>query len=390
MSKRAANNDKLFTIFLRGLPYFFIFCLLLSLMLVTLGSEAMAEAASSSDDALPEYSIQLSGSGSSSDCSSVILSGSTVTITEAGSYIVNGTLSDGQLRVDTDKDSKVRLILNGVTISNANTAAIYVVSADKVVLNLAEGTQNALSTEGSFVQTDENKVDAVIFSKDDLTVSGSGSLTVTSPSGHGIVSKDDLKIKSGPVTVTSGRKALSVNDTLTVEDGTLTLKAGTEGMESTYVLINGGNISIEAGDDGINATWSSDTLSPLVEINGGSINIVMGQGDTDGIDSNGDLIITGGTIDITGNSCFDCDGKITFTGGTVITNGQQVDTIPNQMMGGFGGRGGMGHGGFGDENGNGFGMQEGSGDFGNAPGGMGPGGQRGHGGFGGGAPAGGW
>ena len=332
--------------FLRGLPFLLTLVLFLSLMLTMVGSEALAEAgqAETEEEDLPEYSITLNNAQSSSSCSSVIFSGSTVTITQAGSYTLTGSLSDGQILVDAGKESKVRLILDGVSITSSDSAAIYVRSADKVVVSLKEGTSSTLSNGGSFVQTDENNVDAVLFSKDDLTIKGDGSLTVSSPGGHGIVGKDDLKIKSGTISVTAARKALSANDTLTVENGVLTLYAGTEGMEASNVIISGGSVSVQAGDDGINATWISDTTRPAVEINGGALTIVMGAGDTDGIDSNGDLAITGGTIDITGNSSFDIDGSVTFTGGTVIVNGQQVDTIPNQMMGG-GGFGGMGRGG---------------------------------------------
>ena len=334
--------------FLRGLPFLLTLVLFLSLMLTMVGSEALAEAgqAETEEEDLPEYSITLNNAQSSSSCSSVIFSGSTVTITQAGSYTLTGSLSDGQILVDAGKESKVRLILDGVSITSSDSAAIYVRSADKVVVSLKEGTSSTLSNGGSFVQTDENNVDAVLFSKDDLTIKGDGSLTVSSPGGHGIVGKDDLKIKSGTISVTAARKALSANDTLTVENGVLTLYAGTEGMEASNVIISGGSVSVQAGDDGINATWISDTTRPAVEINGGALTIVMGAGDTDGIDSNGDLAITGGTIDITGNSSFDIDGSVTFTGGTVIVNGQQVDTIPNQMMGmgGFGGMGGMGRG----------------------------------------------
>ena len=110
-------------------------------------------------------------------------------------------------------------------------------------------------------------------------------------------------------------------------------------MESTYIQINDGTINIYATDDGINAARKSSAYTPTVEINGGEITVEVGPGDTDGIDTNGNLIITGGIISVTGNSTFDVDGSVTFTGGTVIVNGQQVDTIPNQMMGG---RGGMG------------------------------------------------
>ena len=378
-----SNNKASGPVLLRGLPFLLTLVLFLSLMLTMVGPEAQAEAGQveTEDEDLPEYCITLSDAQSSSSCSSVIFSGSTVTITQAGSYTLTGSLSDGQILVDAGNENKVRLILNGVSITSSDSAAIYVRSADKVVISLMDGTSSTLSNGGNFVQTDENNVDAVIFSKDDLTLKGSGFLTISSPAGHGIVGKDDLKIKSGTLSITAARKTLSANDTLTVDDGVLTLNAGTEGMEASNVVLNGGSISLQAGDDGINATWLSDTTRPAIEISGGSLSIVMGAGDTDGIDSNGDLVITGGTIDITGSSSFDIDGSVTFTGGTVIVNGQQVDTIPNQMMG-MGGFGGMGCGGRqnmdgfpGGASGDGNGFlqgQDGGGDFGGQqPGGFG-------------------
>ncbi len=331
---------------LRSLPFLLTLGLFLSLMLTMIGSEARAEGSQSDteEESLPEYSITLSDSQSSSSCSSVAISGNTVTITEAGSYTITGSISDGQICVDTDKESRVRLILAGVSVTSSGSAAIYVRSADKVVILLEDSTDNTLSSSGSFIQIDENNIDAVIFSKDDLTIKGNGTLNVTASDGHGIVSKDDLKIKDGIISVTSARKALSANDSITIDDGNLTLNAGTEGLEANNVVINGGSISVHAGDDGINATFLSDVSRPAIEMNGGSLTIVMGAGDTDGIDSNGDLVMTGGTIDVTGSSAFDIDGSISFTGGTVFINGQQVDSIPNQMMG-MGGFGGMGRGG---------------------------------------------
>ena len=112
-----------------------------------------------------------------------------------------------------------------------------------------------------------------------------------------------------------------------MDGGTLNLKGG-EGIESTYVLINDGKINIQATDDGINAASKSSAYNtPSIEINGGEITISMGQGDTDAIDSNGNITINGGKIDITaGMSSFDCDGKATYNGGTIIINGTQVDS----------------------------------------------------------------
>ena len=124
-----------------------------------------------------------------------------------------------------------------------------------------------------------------------------------------------------------------------IDGGTFTISSA-EGIEATNITINDGNITISASDDGINAANKSTAESVCITINGGNIKITMGQGDTDGIDSNGDLYITGGTVDITGQSACDYDGKAEKTGGKLIVNGQETDTIPNQMMGGHGGMGG--------------------------------------------------
>ena len=333
--------------------------------------------------------IKLNGDSAEANSSSVTVEGSVVTITEAGTYILSGTLDDGCIVVNASDEDKVQLVLNGVEISSETFAAIYVASADKVFITLAEGTENSLSNGGSFVLIDDNKVDAVIFSKDDLTLNGEGSLTVTSPAGHGIVCKDDLVITGGTYVITAGKHGIEANDSLAVSDGNVTIKAGkdgihvendddptlgniyfedgsfditcgddgihantllvisggtfritaAEGIEATCITVNDGDITISASDDGINAARKSSSYTPAVVINGGSITISMGQGDTDAVDSNGNIIMNGGTVTVTGNSSFDYDGTAEFNGGTIIVNGQQLDYIPNQFMGG--GMGGM-------------------------------------------------
>ena len=381
------------------------------------------------------YTVKLSGTGASSDAKTVSVSGSAVTITGAGTYILTGTLTDGSIVVNAGKDDKVQLVLDGVSIHSESFAPIYVAQADKVFVTLAEGSVNTLSNGGSFTQIDESNVDAVIFSRDDLTFNGSGSLRITSPAGHGIVGKDEITITGGVYEISASKTGIRANDSIAVSDGSFTLTVGTdglhaensdddslgivyveggsftitagddavhaesllqiedgsfditaaEGLEATYVRINGGEIRISASDDGINAAYKSSAYTPAVEFNGGTTTIVMGPGDTDGVDSNGSLIITGGTIDVTGQSAFDCDGTVSFTGGTVIVNGSQVDSIPNQMMGGHGCFGGPGMGGFGGgfpQDGDFEGMGPQGGGFGGP--GMGGHGGHGHGGFGGG------
>ena len=276
---------------------------------------------------------------------------------------------------------------------------IYAKTADKVFVTTSG--DSSLSVTGSFTSDGSTKTDGVIFSKCDLVLNGTASLTVSSAK-NGIVCKDDLKITGGTYQIAASSKAVEANDSIRIYDGALNLTAGTdalhaeneedtslgyvyigggtlnlqagddgihatsvvqidggtitvkaaEGIEGTYIQINGGTLGIEASDDGINAARKSGSLTPTVEFNDGDITIVMGAGDTDGVDSNGNIIINGGTVNVTGNSTFDYDGTAALNGGTVIANGQQVSSIPNQMLGGRGMGGGWGMNGWGNMNGN--------------------------------------
>ena len=321
-----------------------------------------------------------------------------ITISAEGVYVISGTAKECSIIVDADSSEKVQLVLDGVNITNKDTPAIYVKSADKVFVTTTDST-NQLTVTGSFTEDGDTNTDAVIFSKDDLVLNGVGSLTISS-TDNGISCKDDLKITGGTYTVTSTSDAFEANDsisicggtininsqkdglhsendeddtvgsvyisggtinidaakngirattTLTVDGGALDIDAA-EGLESTQVEINDGTINIVAADDGINAGQKSDAYDIVLTINGGNTTINMGQGDTDAIDSNGDLYINGGTIDITAQSAFDYDGVGQMTGGNVTVNGQTVTQLTNSMMGG-GGRGGAPQGGFGAEGG---------------------------------------
>ena len=148
-------------------------------------------------------------------------------------------------------------------------------------------------------------------------------------------------MNGGTLNITAGDDGIHATTTATIDDGKITASSA-EGIEATYIKINGGTIDITASDDGINAAKKSSAYTtPTVEFNGGSTTINMGQGDTDGVDSNGNLYINGGTITVNAQSPFDYDGTAEKNGGTIIVNGTETDTIQNQMMGG-GMRGGMG------------------------------------------------
>ena len=292
-----------------------------------------------------------------------------INITKEGTYIVTGSTNNGMIIINVNSEEDVHLILRDAAIVSESSAAIYVMSADEVYITL-EG-ENRLSNGGVFANIDSEDIDSVIYSKDDLTVNGSGSLTITSPSGHGIVCKDDLVLCGGNYIITAKEDGINTNDSILFTSGTYTIECqddaihtdgmlefeggtysitGAEGLEGTYVLINEGDFTIEATDDGINAGQKSDAYYPTIEINGGTIRVTMGQGDTDGLDANGNLYINGGTVEVNAQNPFDYDGEGVLSGGTVIVNGQEVTVLTSQDMGGFGGHGGKG--GNGGQNGN--------------------------------------
>lgn len=313
-------------------------------------------------------------------------SGSDITISQEGVYVLSGSVENCTIIVNTDKESKVQLVLDGVSITNDNSPAIVVVSADKCFVTTTD-SENTFKVTGSFTETEGLDTDAVIYSKDDLVLNGKGTLNIES-TDNAVTAKDDLKITGGVYNFTCTGKGFQANDSILINDGTFNIKTNNdafhsensdddklgyiyiaggsfelnaeddalqshsaiqidggefsitahEAIEATTLQINGGKFTISASDDAINATQTSTAYSTAVEINGGEITMTIGQGDTDAIDSNGDIVVNGGYIDITANSAFDYDGTAAYNGGTIVINGEQVNEIPQpQQMGGKGG-----------------------------------------------------
>ena len=201
-------------------------------------SDAFSEAFSNRDlsgdyDTAEAVTISLNGTSASASSDSVQISGGTVTITAAGTYILSGTLDNGSSIVNATKDDKIQLVLDGVTIRSETFAAIYVVQADKVFVTLAESSVNTLTNGGSFVQCDDNDVDAVIFAKDDITLNGAGKLVIASPAGHGIVGTDEVTVTGGTYEISSAKCAIRGKDSIAISDGSFTIKAGTDGLHES-------------------------------------------------------------------------------------------------------------------------------------------------------------
>ena len=296
----------------------------------------------------------------------ITLNGKTVTIKNAGSYVVSGNIADGQLIIDASNTDKIRILLNGVNINSSNSAAIYVKQADKVFITLASGTTNVLTNSGEFVSDGDTNVDAVVFSKDDLTFKGDGSLNVTTQNGHGIVSKDDLVFISGSYNITASSHAISGKDSIRIQNGTFTADSGKDGMHAEnsddttlgYIYIADGSFNITADGDGISASngiqidtatvnivtadgakqsnssndfgmksnysssASSDTASTKgikgtagLQINGGTFNLDC---EDDAIHSNSDIQITNGNFQIkTGDDGIHADSALVISGGNI-------------------------------------------------------------------------
>lgn len=223
--------------------------------------------------------ITLNGTSASCDSNAVLISGSTVTITDEGTYILNGTLENGMVIVDAEDSDKIQLVLNGVSITNESSASIYVRQADKVFITTNTDTKNFLSNGGTYTAIDDNNIDAVIFSKADLTLNGAGVLSIHAEAGHGIVSKDDVIVTSGTYDITATSHGISGKDRVGIANGSFTIVSGKDGIhaENTddtslgYVYLEDGTFDITAQGDGISA-------ENVLQIEDGSFKIQTGEG----------------------------------------------------------------------------------------------------------------
>ena len=330
---------------------------------VSIPAETEDRQTADSADKIEENSavrITLTGEAAEISGGGAVFAGKELRITDAGSYLLSGNLSDGSVVVDADKTDKIRLFLSGVNISRSDGAALVIEQADKVTLFLCGNTENTFSDGAAYTGYEEGtKIDGCVYSRDDLTVEGTGALNVTGNMKHGIVCNDDCVFSSGTVCVTAKQDAVHAHDSVTVKGASLTLSAGDdgitvsndeqtdyllvesgsvtisscyEGLEATTVTVSGGNVSVFPTDDGINA-------QKLISVTGGNIRIENPAGrDADGLDSNGDIRISGGELFISvsaqGGSCAidygsEQGGTCVIDGGTVLAFGgsQMVEAI---------------------------------------------------------------
>ena len=292
----------------------------------------------------------------------VKVSGSTVTITEAGTYVLSGTLTDGQIIIDAGDEDDVRLVLENASITCTTTAPIYAKNADKVIISLPENTESTVTD--TVTGTDGNdELTAAIFAKCDLSVNGTGTLNVNANANDGITSEDKLKITGGVLNITSADDGLVGKDAVLMKDGTVHITASGNGIKSTkseadqgYVYIGGGTVNITAKQDGIQAETS-------VLISAGEVNVTAGGGangeqktgnamfggaqntttdetlSTKGIKAEAALDITGGTVtvDSADDSLHSNDSMTVSGGGITVKSGDDgLNAAGSSVDGGFG------------------------------------------------------
>lgn len=324
----------------------------------------------SSYDEDKSITINMIDNNIKSDSKNVSILKNIVTISDEGSYILKGSLSDGQIIVDAEKTDKIQIVLDNIEISNTSSAPIYVKQADKVFITLAKDSNNKITVKGEIITTDDNNIDAAIFSKEDLSINGSGSLTIENKYGNGITSKDDLVVANGIINIDASGHGLEGKDSVRIANGEFKINSGKDGIhcgnsidtEIGLVYIANGNFNISSEDDGIHADLSviiqNGTINiaksyegiegKTIDINGGTISLLSSD---DGINATGSSIknqtiekstvennttennttesyikIIGGLIkiDVEGDG-LDANGSIYITGGETYISGPQSD-----------------------------------------------------------------
>lgn len=337
----------------------------------TTGTSAYFEASdlTATYDESKASKISLQGTTATVSGDGVTVNGSTVEITKAGTYIVEGTATSVQLKVAAGKEDEVQIVFKNATLKNTE-APLLVDTAKKVILTLADGTKNEVADEST------STVKGAIYSDSDLTINGKGSLTVNGNASNAIKSKDGIRIVDATVTTTAKKHGVAANDFINVTGATLNLTADEDGIHSDNeddvllgnVYLTNTNITVNAGDDGINASntmlidegatidvqKSEEGLEArLIHQVGGTITVkssddglnakdwTLESSDEQGpgqqtktvkaeaanaknLDQAGDvkIVIDGGTltVDADGDG-LDANGSIEINGGTVIVNG---------------------------------------------------------------------
>lgn len=222
--------------------------------------------------------IFLLGDTASCDSDAVQITGSTITITDEGTFVLSGVLDDGMIVLDAENTDQIQLVLENASVTSSASAAVYVAQADKVFITTAAGSDNLLANGGEYAAVDDG-IDAALFSKPDLTLNGAGTLTVSAAAGHGIVSGNDLALTSGTYTITAAGHGLFGKDSVRISGGTYTITSGRDGLHAEnadesslgFIYITGGSFTMQTDGSVISA-------GTTLQIEGGTFSITAGKG----------------------------------------------------------------------------------------------------------------
>jgi hypothetical protein len=302
-------------------------------------------------DAIP---IVLAGTSVRSSSKNVSISGGSATVTAAGTYRIAGALLDGQISVDTADKGIVRLILDNANITSKTGVPLIVNKASEVMIVLEADSKNQLvdglsedpedpedpwdpwdpdpwdpsPSEGPGTDQETERPGATLFSKANLTISGTGSLTVTGNARDGISTNDGLVIDSGTITVDAVDDGIRGKDYVVVNNGTIKVTADGDGIKATndkvsgkgYVAIKGGDLAVTAGGDGIAAATD-------IAVSGGKLSLTSGGGHLTPVaeDASAKGMKAGTTIAVGGgviladsaDDAINSDDAVTISGGTL-------------------------------------------------------------------------
>ena len=315
--------------------------------------------------------VQFDGSNARIDGGGAAFADGVLTISKGGTYVLSGELN-GQILLDTNKQAEVTLILSGLQVTSEKPYAICSVAGKQVTVILEEGTKNALNVsgvcaedDGSTELTEEQEADAAIYVKNDLVLTGGGSMEIVS-AGKAVHSKDTLTAADGSWTLSPADDALNGKDAVTVNggsyliqvtdaeegkgltsrgdvvlnDGIMKAENCNEGIEGLTITVNGGSWELQTLDDGINAREKQDTEDERAKMmnnekvhlvfNGGTVVVNAGG---DGLDSNGDIVMNGGLVIVSssegdGDNAIDMNGDCRIDGGTIVATGMQGMAAP--------------------------------------------------------------
>ena len=303
---------------------------------------------------LENSTAQISGDGA-------VITDGDIVISKEGTYVLSGKYTAGMLKIECTDTEKVQIVLNGAEIVSPDSPAIYVKQADKVFFTLVKDTENKLVDGDKYSIIDGNsEIDATLFSRSDTTINGEGKLTVIGTNKHGIISKDDLVIAGGDISVRSKKVGITGKDCVKIDKATITINAGSDGIRSDnnddanrgFVYILSGKIDITAEKDGIQAENVLYVKDGSIKLNcgGGCANTVESLKPSDkqptvldpnktsdeekpesykGLKSDSDIVILGGTIIAdTADVCMQANGSITVGGGAIklSSGGDAINT----------------------------------------------------------------